>query len=245
MCCFSRPVVSVSDTSIFARAATAGRQYLAYEMRLAAAEDLAMILPLPTAPGSGEAAVEFIDLSDYAGFFADLTSAFTPLTMSRGGFEPQAALAVVQVGSFEASFVPTARDFDRLDARFRLPTELWSKLPDYERFGFAVFKLKPGKHRVHPMAFTFPSARPEELFFPTVHVHDGRVHEHADFDHALFCQRAASGETVHVADWEHSADPARFHIRVPQSRGLIEPDRLLHRRRIKGRAPNRDVWLPL
>jgi hypothetical protein len=47
MCCFSRPVIDVSRTNIFARAAPEGRQYLADAMTLRAAEDLAMILPLP------------------------------------------------------------------------------------------------------------------------------------------------------------------------------------------------------
>lgn len=41
------------------------------------------------------------------------------------------------------------------------------------------------------MAFSFPSARAGHLFFPTMHIHDGEVHEKEDFDHTLYCQ--ASG----------------------------------------------------
>jgi hypothetical protein len=52
-----------------------------------------------------------------------------------------------------------------------------------------VFQLAPGKVTVHPMAFTFPTRAPERLFFPTVHVHDGRFHTTAKFDHALYYQR--------------------------------------------------------
>ena len=37
------------------------------------------------------------------------------------------------------------------------------------------------------MAFDFPRAA-KKLFFPTVHIHDGKVHDKADFDHALYCQ---------------------------------------------------------
>ena len=48
MCCFSRPVSTVADTNIFARAGKDGRQYLADSMNFSAAEDLAMILPIPT-----------------------------------------------------------------------------------------------------------------------------------------------------------------------------------------------------
>src|SRR5439155_23215329 len=57
MCCFSRPVQSVSATNIFARPADNGRQWLAYSMTLKAKEDLAMVLPLPVQAGSGEKAV--------------------------------------------------------------------------------------------------------------------------------------------------------------------------------------------
>ena len=51
MCCFSRPVPYVSGTKIFARATEDDRQALVYSMSVAAAEELAMILPLPVPPG--------------------------------------------------------------------------------------------------------------------------------------------------------------------------------------------------
>lgn len=195
MCCFSQPVLSVSATNIFAREAPDGRQYLAYDMTLSAAEDLAMILPLPVPLGTSDDALTFLDLSGYAELFDDLASGFleavsmglelTRAIPASASFEP---LAVVDVGSFEASFVPSIGDFDRLDARFRLPPDVWPNLPGYADFGFAVFKLKKGNKRIHPMAFIFPRADANALFFPTVHVHDGEVHVDADFDHALYCQ---------------------------------------------------------
>ena len=30
--------------------------------------------------------------------------------------------------------------------------------------------------RVHPMAFEFPTRSPDEIFFPTAHIHDGACH---------------------------------------------------------------------
>ena len=67
MCCFSRPVAEVSGTSIFVRF-EGDRQPLAHQMRLSSPEDVAMILPLPTAAGhgggGGSRAVEFIALSE-------------------------------------------------------------------------------------------------------------------------------------------------------------------------------------
>jgi len=193
MCCFSRPVQSVSATHIFARAGADGRQFLVYSMTLRTKEELAMVLPLPVKPGSGEKAVSFIDLKDYPDFFADLRKGFpeplaqpTPGKTRSLGATPDEKLEVVTVGNFEASFVPTIADFARLDERFRLPPGTWEKLPAYRDHGFAVFKLKSGEAKIHPMAFSFPRANPAELFFPTVHIHDGKVHERAKFDHVLY-----------------------------------------------------------
>jgi len=70
MCCFSRPVQTVSATTIFARPAENGRQF--HSMMLKAKEDLAMVLPLPVEAGSGEKAVTCIDLRNYAAFLTEL-----------------------------------------------------------------------------------------------------------------------------------------------------------------------------
>ncbi|HZV35537.1 MAG TPA: hypothetical protein VFB72_13270, partial [Verrucomicrobiae bacterium] len=123
-----------------------------------------MVLPLPVKPGTGEDGVHFISLKDYPDFFDDLENGFPPPPSERATDSALAAppaqaapLPVVQVGDFEASFVPTEKDFSRLDPRFRLPKDAWKKLPGYHDYGFAVFKLKPrGLQKVHPMAFSFP-----------------------------------------------------------------------------------------
>lgn len=70
--------------------------------------------------------------------------------------------------------MPSLGDFDRLDARFRIPRAIWDARPEYAGFGFAVFKLKKGKKKsIHPMAFSFETSEPSAIFFPTLHVHDG------------------------------------------------------------------------
>src|SRR5438132_11704040 len=78
MCCFSKTVKLVADTNIFARAAEQGRQYLVYSMKVGAAEDLAMILPIPVPPNPKEDAVHFINLEKYPEFFDDLRTGFPP-----------------------------------------------------------------------------------------------------------------------------------------------------------------------
>jgi hypothetical protein len=242
MCCFTRPVKQVADTNIFARASAEGRQYLVYSMAVAADEDLAMVLPLPVPKRSGEDAVRFINLEGYPDLFADLRAGFPePRGLGRGRAAVVAAgptLKVVSVGSFEASYVPTVADFDRLDERFRMPDRVWGQLPTYRDFGFAVFKLKSGAHKVHPMAFEFPRARPRQLFFPTVHVHDGRAHKMALFDHALYCQ-VADGR--HVPHWEESPEPAVRFTKPAQSQGVLDPGAVCWRQRIEGRRVNEDI----
>lgn len=191
MCVFSPKVELVRKTRIFARRADGARQYLAYSMAYSALSELAMILPLPTPPSSPEDAMRFIDLSGYEEFFDDLERGFLQPPPEPTLGLAERSLEVHDVGSFEASFVPTLADFTRLDERFRLGGDVWAQLPGYADYGFAVFRLKAGARSVHPMAFEFPTRAPAELFFPTVHVHDGKVHPTAQFEHILYCQSAS------------------------------------------------------
>ncbi len=263
MCVFAGEIERVSNTRIFASAAPRGRQRLVYSMDLVTDRHVAMILPLPVAQGSGEDAVRFVDFSGYEEFFDDLAKFFRSRSMAGGdvasaSFEEPTTLQVHQVGDFEASYVPSHRDWERLDARFRLDPALWRELPLYDDYGFAVFQLspaaRPGVQSVHPMALEFVSRAPDDVFFPTVHIHDGRVHEIADFDHDLYCQlpethrlRAPSDEGdgmgwMHDSDdWTCSYAGARIHVDVARAAGLVEGDAPVLLRRMHGAFPNRDV----
>lgn len=248
MCCFSKHVEFVTDTDIFARAAKQGRQFLVYAMRFKAGEDLSMILPLPVPKSSNEDAVKFINLEKYPTLFDELLAGF-PAPQPPVGFasgRPTIAasvpkLAVIEVGSFVASFVPAVGDFARLDERFRLPTEVWDKLPQYKHYGFAVFQLKKGDMKVHPMAFEFPRADPSKLFFPTVHIHDGEVHTKAAFDHMLFCQPTAIDASM---DWQESPQPAGlFMENLDQAQDLVDPKAHCYRKILRGMLDNKDHWV--
>lgn len=248
MCCFSGPVSSVSDTSIFVRDAEKGRQHLVYSMHYQAGEDLAMVLPLPVPKGTAEEAVKFIDLSRYPDFFADLKSGFpAPAPASKSLMDSlntrmsAPALKVVRVGSFVASFVPKVSDFERLDPRFRLPSELWNQVPAYKRFGFAVFKLRKDAHSVHPMALSFPREDPAKLFFPTVHVHDGQVHKTARFDHDLYCQ--VGTHYGRPASFVESPQPASSFMHVNATHGIIDGHAHCYFERLTGEHPNQDILI--
>lgn len=246
MCCFSGNVEHVADTNIFARASKDDRQFIVYSMKFASADDVAMILPIPTPKGSAEDAVKFINLEKYAAFFADLKSGF-PVKKDRGPPNKKDSdapgglgLKVVEVGDFVASFVPSVKDFGRLDKQFRLPEGVWEKLPQYKDFGFAVFKLKKtGKDtsKVHPMAFEFPRSDKRVLFFPTVHIHDGKVSARAGFDHALYCQ--VTGEAP--MRWEETDGLADTFVKVKETLGIVDGNAHVYRKEMRGTFDNKDV----
>lgn len=248
MCCFSLNVNRVANTRIFARRIDAIHQAIAYQMEFSADEDLAMILPLPVVPGSKEDALKFINLEDYEGFFDDLNLAFPqPKSLSRNApaqnaWDKPDKLEVQSVGSFEASFVPSAADFSRLDARFSIEPEIWKKIPTYADYGFAVFKLKKGSHKVHPMALQFPSRQPDKLFFPTIHIHDGEVHAVEKFDHQLYCQVQQPGMFA-MTKWDESPGIAKTSCKMDKSEGLLQGDGHIYRRRFKGTLKNEDIIL--
>lgn len=254
MCCFTGLVKSVSSTRIFARefgAEAPRRQYVVYQMNLDAPRDLAMVLPIPTLKVEDEKAsettVKFINLEGYPEFFAELSRGFPQelldksSSLSRGSAPPPAKLEVHQVGSFEASYVPRPVDFARLDERFRISAELWEKVPGYKDFGFAVFKLKRGKQTVHPMAFSFERADVSRLFFPTVHIHDGKVHETANFDHLLYCQPTI--RALNILGWDESRGHTGQFASAEKSKNILLAEQHSYRKQISGRKKNVDTYL--
>jgi hypothetical protein len=236
------------DTRIFARLA-GSEQFLIYSMKLSVAGSVAMILPVPVVAGGGDHALRFVDLSSYPTLFDDLDAAF-PIALepqSRGGLVAASApksrpkLIVHRVGAFEASYVPSRTDFDRLEPRFRLPDSVWAAMTGYADWGFAVFQLaRARKQTIQPMAFRFDTRAPDRLFFPTVHVHDGIVHDTARFSHQLYYQHPdiTSGDeltTLHPFNqvWQ----------KIDQTAGLVTRDEPLARRTLRGELPNRDTWI--
>ncbi len=224
-------------------------------MRYDADEEVAMILPLPAALPAGGNSIRFLSLKDYASFFDDMDKGFPQPAENFGpgpfgGSPSEETLKMESVGNFDASFVPTIRDFERLDPRFRIPEPTWGKLPDYHDFSFAVFQLKADAKTVHPIAFEFATRLPEgELFFPTVHIHDGEVHETADYDHTLYQQGGQPrGQTrlrheespVDDLSWAESRGiPVQF-MQAGRAAGTVDPRLHIYRLSLKGKYLNRD-----
>lgn len=259
MCCFAGPVLQVQNTQIFARLSGQGTQFLVYQMEFSSEAENAMILPVPIATPATEDALRFVDLKSYDRFFDDLRDGFPvkpPFQLTRSkGMEVAAAsaaapLAVHEVGDYVASFVPTMKDFERLDARFRIAPETWAKIPGYADYGFAVFQLKSREGKAHPMAFEFRTRSADTIFFPTVHIHDGQVHDKEHFDHSLYLQDPSYDAVVGDYEDHDVLDPTTKLVRSDRvakefaapdrTEGILTPDLLVHRKDLRGRHPNQD-----
>lgn len=202
MCIFSGKVEKVANTNTFGRL-DCDEQILIYSMELRSKQDVAMILPLPVIE-QVDNAISFIDLKNYPQLFEDLRSVCAPskkFTYSRKLLMKSSGpiLKLHEVGNFIASFVPSLKDFDRLDPQFKLPDGTWDNLPQYINYGFAVFQLKKtagadmwATSTIHPMGFRFKTALENKVFFPTIHIHEGMVKEREMFDHILYVQSSTS-----------------------------------------------------
>jgi hypothetical protein len=281
VCCFSAGAYNhvqlrVGWTRIFARPMHGMKQALVYQMALAADAAVAMILPIPIAVGAAEDSVQFVSLEGHSNFFDDLQRCF-PAPAAPQGFLAMGAmpfsraaqtLAVHKVGKFEASFVPSPKDFSRLDERFRMPPGVLDKLPQYRDWGFAVFQLKDfepesdgvfarmmrglgskkkkkreretKQETIHPMAFTFPRRDLSTVFFPTMHVHDGAVHESAHFDHTLYVQHEGD---LSSQGWHAGLAPSQVGVDTTKSKGLVEPFEKMQSRGLHGDRKNEDTWI--
>jgi hypothetical protein len=220
----------------------------------------AMILPLPVRQPANKETLKFVDLKDYDAFFDDLANGFpfhSPASIGCSAHFDTASrqdLEVFEVGNYIASFVPTITDFDRLDSKFTLPDKIWTSIPGYKNFGFAVFQLAAGSLKPHPMAFEFQTAI-DDLFFPTVHIHDGEVHDLDDFDHVLYMQHAGLDSKVYGYENSHIEDKSTGLIRskyaashfcdLEKSAGLIHGDLLVHRKIMRGNLTNSDTTLAI
>jgi hypothetical protein len=92
------------------------------------------------------------------------------------------------------------------------------------------------------MAFTFPTRHPDTLFFPTVHIHDGKVHAEEDFDHELYCQVPRTG-LPQMVPWQESERLALTFSKPGKAAQLIIPNPHVYRRALVGKLKNEDIKL--
>ena len=70
-----------------------------------------------------------------------------------------------------------------------------------------------------------------------------RLPASADFDHALYLQVDAGHRAPKLPGWRRSRRSASSYVRVGAAGAIIDPDRGLRFRTIRGEAPNADVWV--
>lgn len=90
------------------------------------------------------------------------------------------------------------------------------------------------------MAFIFPLRDQHGLFFPTLHIHDGEVHDRADFDHMLYAQHSIFWPRNFMS-WEESPRPAGMFAATKRSQGLIDETGHVYRKRVSGERKNEDI----
>ena len=148
------------------------------------------------------------------------------------------------MGDFVASFVPSMKDFSRLDKQFVIPEEIWRQIPEYVDYGFAVFQLKKLEGTPHPMAFEFATRLKEKIFFPTVHIHDGKVHDKENFHHTLYLQHAGDGvreiSNLNTA-FMTSTGPLENFVNINETKGVVEANLYGFKADVEGMLPNKDV----
>merc|ERR1712014_243217 len=125
----------------------------------------------------------------------------------------------------------------------RLPDGVWAKMPSYADYGFAVFKLRgtANSRSVHPMALEFPTRHPGRVFYPTVHIHDGAVHETENFDHTLFAQ---GGPEFAYAGWEKAYMNTDQFVEVNRTLGVVSDSASFYKNTYRGMLRNTDIWVP-
>jgi hypothetical protein len=132
---------------------------------------------------------------------------------------------------------------------------IWYELPQYRESGFAVFKLKPDAKTVHPMAFEFAQRNPGTLFFPTIHIHRGKLQAQANFDHELYCQAEQNHNLWEESSYyqRNASSPyeksvreiqlAKSFINIEAAKGIVNPDLPVQKRTLSGWLNNCDVIL--
>ena len=259
MCIMAEPVVSVTNTRIFAGSNLNGRQALVYAMSVQLSNRVgrgnAMILPVPVGV-EGAGSIELIDLSLLPDFFMPLDELFRPRSrsMSKGmslGMDDD--LEVHKVGKYDVSIVPTVDDVKRLNSSvFEVSADTEHTLREHYPVGFAfvVSQLRESGD-FHPLAYTHPLVG-ERLFIPTRHEHGkGASDRSPKWDHTIYYQggeldvvpaeqrNMASRQTIDATRYmsDFSADVGD---KVPALAPYIV-SRGITRVKAQGRLPNIDL----
>ena len=267
MCILASPVKSVANTRIFVGYDDSRtRQLTVYSMSVQLQQRTgkgnAMILPVPTGLLAATS-IQPVDLSDTPDFFQPFVERFQvrsrSLSLSTG--LDRDSLAVIRVGNYDVSIVPTVDDVKRLNPDvFAVSAETERTLrKNYpNRCAFLVAQLRVSGD-FHPLGYTHPLVG-GHLFVPTRHEHGNTsATATADWDHEIFYLTARDPVTMPLAERNYAyrktldASAARHVLQeVADQLPTDSPVRPFLSQgaplsRLKGRGPlaNIDLTIPL
>jgi hypothetical protein len=225
------------------------KQFLVYSMNYRVGEDLAMVLPLPVPVGSKEDAVQFIDLHGYGEFFADLQSGFPvaasdkrrPLSRSMPSHCRQRRSRWFRSAASKRRLCRRSKTLRASMLGFACRTGFGTSCPPTKSRGLRCSSCARMPARCIRWRLRFLAPIASKLFFPTVHIHDGKVHDTAHFDHSLYCQVGSQyGKTT---GWEETPQLASAFVKVAATKGIVDGSAHCYRKTILGNQKNQDTWL--
>eukprot|EP01128_Nolandella_sp_AFSM9_P009118 TRINITY_DN5756_c0_g1_i1.p1 TRINITY_DN5756_c0_g1~~TRINITY_DN5756_c0_g1_i1.p1 ORF type:complete len:285 (-),score=44.64 TRINITY_DN5756_c0_g1_i1:87-941(-) len=154
----------------------------------------AMILPCPLTEGSD---IIPLNLSRDSFSFANLDKGFPEKPQLRSNargstnsFSFEKKLEVVQIGAYSVSIAKSLVDLSRIDTGvFKVNESILPALRErYSvRFGFVICAFNPAnKIEPHPIGYVHDPPESKNLFVPTLHIHDGKVHQKENFDQNIY-----------------------------------------------------------
>lgn len=125
----------------------------------------------------------------------------------------------------------------------RPASAILEKCPEYAEYGFAVFRLPKGVHRIGPIGLNFPRRNPKELFFPTKHSVGEDAPERISVEYRLLTQSGnlpmGDGE-----QWKESKRPAGFYVRARQlPEAILNLENHYYQKKLTGQHANVDTRL--
>ena len=107
----------------------------------------------------------------------------------------------------------------------------------------AVPQVGPCSQRIGRQTSRYRRTRSfaDRTFFPTVHIHDGEVHDTAHFDHSLYYQ--IMSERAAFRDEQASCDVASAFVHEAKNKALVSMNKLVYLKVLTGELPNRDFFV--
>ena len=98
---------------------------------------------------------------------------------------------IPKIGGYSVSLIPDTIGLNRVDSNEFIIGEVVLNVLKYKYskgFSFLIcrFDGSVDNIKMHPIGYTHKMIKPGILFTPTLHIHDGVIHDVSNFDHQIF-----------------------------------------------------------